>query len=58
MIPDNEQPIFEMNGKYFKEIQIKWADASPEERAKWTCYQQDHVKRMIEVDPITKQPKN
>lgn len=43
--------IFEKDGKYFQEVQIKWGDATPEERENWQCYQQDHIKRMVEVEP-------
>jgi hypothetical protein len=44
-----DPPIYEKDGKYFQEIQVPWSEATPEERARWACYQQSHVKRFIEV---------
>ena len=49
MTPDNQKPIYEKDGKYFQEIQVPWSEATPEERSRWACYQQTHVKRMVEV---------
>lgn len=42
-------PIYEKDGKHFQEIQVPWAEATAEERARWASYNQGHIKRMIEV---------
>lgn len=46
---DTQTPIYEKDGKYFQEIQVPWSEATLEERERWACYQQTHVKRMVEV---------
>lgn len=49
MTPDNQTPIYEKDGKFFLVIQIPWSEATPEERERWACYQQEHCKRLIEI---------
>lgn len=39
----------EINGKQYQEIQVSWSEATPEERSRWACYQQTHVKRFVEI---------
>ena len=40
---------FEKDGKWYKEIQVPWAEANEEERSRWACIQQTHVKRLVEI---------
>lgn len=50
MNPVSEDPrIWEKDGKYFREDQIPWSEATPEERSRWACYQQTHTKRFVEI---------
>jgi len=49
-LTESNERIIEKDGKYFKEIQVSWSEATPEEREKWTCYQQNHVKRYTEIE--------
>lgn len=42
-------PLIEKDGKYFKEVQVPWSEATEEERSRWADYRQGHVKRLVEV---------
>lgn len=38
-----------IDGKLYQEIQVPWSEATDEERTRWACYQQNHVKRLVEI---------